>query len=83
MVNKILKAIGILGGLFVFSEICGIVGEIQMLEAIHTAYPDETDEFMEVCSNIDEYLKNDGEVTKYEKFKTKLIGTVAKAVIHE
>lgn len=42
MIKKILKATSVLGGLFVFSEVCGILGECQALQGMYHAYPDET-----------------------------------------
>ena len=81
MVNKILKTIGVIGGLFLFSEVCGIIGEVQALDGMHEVYPDEVDEFVDALCEIDELLKDSTEVTKYEKMKAKLVGKITKAVI--
>lgn len=80
MVKKILKTIGVLGGLFVFSEVCGILGECQALEGMYCSYPDETDEFIDALVNADENLK-DEHISWYTKFKAKIVGELAKIFI--
>lgn len=81
MVNKILKAIGVIGGVFVFSEVCCIIGECQALNGMHEVYPNEVDEFVDALCKADEILEDDTEVTKYEVMKAKLVGKLTKAVI--
>ena len=80
MIKKILKATSVLGGLFVFSEVCGILGECQALEGMYYVYPDETGKFIDAAANADEILK-DEHISWYTKFKAKIVGELAKIFI--
>lgn len=66
--KKIIKLGGILGGIVIFGEIFGIMGEVQMALAISNTYPDVINEITEVCLNND-ILKD---LSKYKQIKCKI-----------
>lgn len=66
--KKIIKLGGILGGIVIFGEIFGIMGEVQMALAISNIYPDVINEITEVCLNND-ILKD---LSKYKQIKYKI-----------
>ena len=67
--KKATKIISIIGGLVVFSEIFGIVGEAQALFSMRSLYPDETDAVLRLCKKPEELdIKN-----PYTIFKCKAV----------
>ena len=67
--KKATKIISIIGGLFVFSEIFGIIGEAQALCGMRSLYPDETDALLILCKKPEELdIKN-----PYTIFKCKAV----------
>lgn len=73
--KKLGKVLGILGGLFVFSETFGIFGEVQALCAMSKIYPDEVEDLIDIHGD------DSIDVGRYAKFKTKLISKIARFYI--
>lgn len=72
--KKFVKLVGILGGVIIFSEIFGTIGEVQMALAIAKVYPDAINEI------LDDYLNNDAlkESPKYTQIKCKIVRELTK-----
>lgn len=75
--KKLVKIGGILGGLFVFSEFCGIIGEMQSLYAMHEICPDEVDDYVEDMCDDD----TNKALPRYAKLKLKILRSVTKFYI--
>lgn len=72
--KKIIKLGGILGGIVIFGEIFGIMGEVQMALTFSNSHPD-------VINEITEYrLNNDTikDLSKYKQIKCKIIRELIK-----
>lgn len=78
MKKKLLKGLGIIGGLFVISEVFGIVGEAQAFAAMESKYPDEVEDMLDVLDDDDTYA---GVKNPYTKFKAKTVSSFARSLI--
>lgn len=75
--KKLGKVLGILGGLFVFSEVFHIIGEVCAFCAMHYKYPDEVDDCLDIMSEGDDNAKKHW----YCNWKLKTISKVSRFYI--
>lgn len=77
MRKKLLKGLGIATGVIVFSEICGIMGEVQAFSGMHKFYPKETDNILEVL--VDPEITKDAPA--FVRVKCKIISKISRFYI--
>ena len=77
--KKLTKGLLITGGLFVLSEICGAIGEVQMLFAMQDINAEAVDEMLDTLRKADEFK---GEIGIYTRKKAKLVGRMAEHFIN-
>ena len=53
--KNLTKMILAAGGLFVFSEVCGSIGEAQAFAAMHDEYPEAVEDFLDVMGRAKEF----------------------------
>ena len=77
--KKLGKVLGILGGLFVFSEVWSIMGQVQNMAAMHETHPDAVDESIDIM--LDDTIGSD--LNWFVRNKCKLIGKLSRFYIDE
>lgn len=78
MCKKLFKLAKIAGGVLVFSEVFGTLGEIQMLSAMHCKYADNVEETIDALKEISE---GGDDFNLYQKTKAKFIAFAAETLI--
>lgn len=66
--KNLTKMILAAGGFFVFSEVCGIIGEAQAFAAIHNKYPEAVEDFLDIMGRAKEFG-----VGPYAAFKNRAV----------
>ena len=79
MLNKLIKAGAIIGGVFVASEVISSVRQAQAFAGMHKVYPDEVDELVDAMDDK-EYTSH---LTPFKRAKCKLIKSMTTAFIEE